>query len=64
MLAVNPSPGRGLYIDFLYALSGSPEGGDSMQTFEQILLLGGAVGSLVGGIFSVLSYLKNDKKKK
>ena len=33
-------------------------GGDMQSTFEQILLLGGAVGSIVGGVFAVLSYLK------
>ena len=42
-----------------------PEGGGDMQsTFQQILLLGGAVGSIVGGVFAVLSYLKSYKKKK
>ena len=41
------------------------EGGDDMQsTFQQILLLGGAVGSIIGGVFAVLSYLKSYKKKK
>ena len=34
------------------------------STFEQLLLLGGAVGSMVGGVFAVLSYLKSYKKKK
>ncbi len=34
------------------------------STFQQILLLGGAVSSMVGGVFAVLSYLKNYKKKK
>ena len=34
------------------------------STFQQILLLGGAVGSIVGGVFAVLSYLKSYKKKK
>ena len=42
----------------------SEGGGDMQSTFQQILLLGGAVGSIVGGVFAVLSYLKNYKKKK
>ena len=42
----------------------SEGGGDMQSTFQQILLLGGAVGSMVGGVFAVLSYLKSYKKKK
>ena len=42
----------------------SEGGGDMQSTFQQILLLGGAVGSIVGGVFAVLSYLKSYKKKK
>ena len=48
----------------VYPLLFSEGGGDMQSTFEQLLLLGGAVGSMVGGVFAVLSYLKNYKKKK
>ena len=48
----------------VYPLLFSEGGGDMQSTFQQILLLGGAVGSIVGGVFAVLSYLKNYKKKK
>ncbi len=30
---------------------------------EQILLLGGAIGSMAGGIVAIVTYLQNKKKK-